>query len=48
MRITAGAAECLAGEVTERGDTMFDFVQITEDEADQIITRIRATVEPAE
>jgi hypothetical protein len=32
----------------ERGDTMYDFVQITEDEADQIVTRIRETVEPTE
>jgi hypothetical protein len=32
----------------ERGDTMYDFVPITEDEADQIITRIRDTAEPAE
>jgi hypothetical protein len=26
----------------ERGDTMFDFVEITADEADQVIARIRA------
>ena len=32
----------------ERGDTMFDFVPITEDEADQIITRIRDTAEPTD
>ena len=32
----------------ERGDTMFEFVPITEDEADQIITRIRESAEPAE
>jgi hypothetical protein len=32
----------------ERGDTMFEFVTITEDEADQIITRIRESAEPAE
>jgi hypothetical protein len=32
----------------ERGDTMFDFVPITQDEADQIVARIRETAEPAE
>ncbi len=32
----------------ERGDTMFEFVPITEDEADQIITRIRESAEPTE
>ena len=32
----------------ERGDTMYDFVPITEDEADQIITRIRDTAEPTD
>ena len=32
----------------ERGDTMYDFVQIAEAEADQIITRIRESAEPAE
>ena len=32
----------------ERGDTMFEFVAITEDEADQIITRIRETAEPTD
>jgi hypothetical protein len=32
----------------ERGDTMFDFVPISEDEADRIVTRIRETVGPAE
>jgi hypothetical protein len=32
----------------ERGDTMFEFVPIAEDEADQIVTRIRETAEPAE
>lgn len=26
----------------ERGDTMFDFTEITRDEADQIVARIRA------
>lgn len=32
----------------ERGDTMFEFVSITEDEADRIVARIRETAEPAE
>jgi hypothetical protein len=32
----------------ERGDTMFDFVPISEDEADRIVARIRETVGPAE
>jgi hypothetical protein len=32
----------------ERGDTMFEFAPITEDEADQIVTRIRETAEPTE
>jgi hypothetical protein len=32
----------------ERGDTMFEFVPIAEDEADQIVARIRETAEPAE
>ena len=32
----------------ERGDTMFDFVPITEAEADQIVTRIRESAESAE
>jgi hypothetical protein len=32
----------------ERGDTMYDFVQITEDDADRIVTRIREAVGPAE
>ena len=32
----------------ERGDTMFEFVPITEDEADQIVARIRETAEPTE
>jgi hypothetical protein len=31
---------------SERGDTMYDFVPITEDEADQIIARIRESAEP--
>jgi hypothetical protein len=31
----------------ERGDTMFDFVPISEDEADVIVARIRETVEQA-
>jgi hypothetical protein len=32
----------------ERGDTMFEFVPITEDEADQIVARIRQATEPTE
>jgi hypothetical protein len=32
----------------ERGDTMYDFIPITEDEADQIVARIRKTAEPTE
>ena len=32
----------------ERGDTMFEFVPIAEDEADQIVARIRKTAEPTE
>jgi hypothetical protein len=32
----------------ERGDTMFDFVPINEDEADRIVAWIRDTVGPAE
>jgi hypothetical protein len=32
----------------EHGDTMFEFVPITQDEADQIITRIRETAEGEE
>jgi hypothetical protein len=32
----------------ERGDTMFEFVPITEDEADRIVARIRGTAKPAE
>ena len=32
----------------ERGDTMFEFVPITQDEADQIVARIRKTAEPTE
>jgi hypothetical protein len=32
----------------ERGDTMFEFVPITEDEADQIVARIREAAESAE
>ena len=32
----------------ERGDTMYDFIPVTEGEADQIITRIRETAEPTE
>ena len=33
---------------TERGDTMFEFVPIAEDEADQIVARIREAAESAE
>ena len=32
----------------ERGDTMFDFAEITEDEANEIVTRIRAEAAQAE
>jgi hypothetical protein len=32
----------------EHGDTMFDFIPITQDEADQIVARIRETAEPTE
>ncbi len=32
----------------ERGDTMFDFIPITEDEADAIVARIRAEAAQAE
>jgi hypothetical protein len=32
----------------ERGDSMFEFVPITEDEADRIVERIRESAEPAE
>jgi hypothetical protein len=32
----------------ERGDTMYDFIPITEDEANQIVTRIRAAADPGE
>ena len=32
----------------ERGDSMFEFVPITEDEADRIVERIREGAEPAE
>ena len=32
----------------ENGDTMFEFVPITQDEADQIVARIRETAEPTE
>ena len=31
----------------ERGDSMFEFVPITEDEADRIVERIREGAEPA-
>ena len=32
----------------ERGDTMYDFIPITEDQADRIVERIREAEEPAE
>jgi hypothetical protein len=32
----------------ERGDTMYDFVPITEDEANQVVARIREAAEPTE
>jgi hypothetical protein len=32
----------------ERGDTMYDFIPITADEADRIVTRIRESASPAE
>jgi hypothetical protein len=32
----------------ERGDTMFDFVPISEEEASRIVERIRETAEPGE
>jgi hypothetical protein len=32
----------------ERGDTEYDFIPITEDEASQIVTRIRAATTPGE
>lgn len=32
----------------ERGDTMFEFVPISEDEADHIIARMREIAEPTE
>jgi hypothetical protein len=32
----------------ERGDTMFDFIPITEAEADEIVARIRAEVAQAD
>jgi hypothetical protein len=32
----------------ERGDTMFDFTEITEEEADQIVDRIRAQASESE
>jgi hypothetical protein len=32
----------------ERGDTMFDFAEITTDEADQIVDRIRAQANDSE
>jgi hypothetical protein len=32
----------------ERGDTMFDFAEITEDEANEIVARIRAEAEQAD
>jgi hypothetical protein len=32
----------------ERGDTMFDFTEITEEEADQIVSRVRAQASDGE
>ena len=32
----------------ERGDTMYDFIPITDNEADQIVARIRETAESTE
>ena len=32
----------------ERGDTMYDFIPITQDEADQIVARIRKTADPTQ
>ena len=32
----------------ERGDTMFDFIEITEEEANQIVARIRAEAAQAQ
>jgi hypothetical protein len=32
----------------ERGDTMYDFIPITEDEADRIVARIREAAGPTE
>jgi hypothetical protein len=32
----------------ERGDTMYDFIPITKDDADLIVTRIRETAEPTD
>ena len=32
----------------ERGDTMFEFIPISQDEADQIVARIRKMAEPTE
>ena len=32
----------------ERGDTMYDFIPITEDEADRIVAQMREAVGPAE
>lgn len=32
----------------ERGDTMFDFTEITEEEAEQIVSRVRAQADVSE
>jgi hypothetical protein len=32
----------------ERGDTMYDFIPITEDDADRVVTRMRKAAGPAE
>ena len=32
----------------ERGDTMYDFIPVTEEEADRIVSRIRETAGPGE
>lgn len=32
----------------ERGDTLYDFIPITEDEANQIVARIRTAARPGE
>ena len=37
-------AQCIAG-LAERGDLQNEFIEITEDEANQIVARIRAKVD---